>query len=60
MTTCRTILLCCEMNYLKLCYYLLQQLVMVQLVLWGHPAGIEHNHLPAIVIITCRDAERQR
>lgn len=33
---------------------------MVQLVLWWHPAGIEHNHLPAKVIITYRDIERQK
>lgn len=33
-------------------YYLHQQLMMVQLVLRRHPAGIKHYHLPAKVVIT--------
>lgn len=37
-----------------------QQVVMVELVHWWHPAGIEHNHLPAKVIITYRERDTHK
>jgi len=36
-----------------------QQLVVVQLVLGGHSAGIKHYHLPAKVVITCTHTQTQ-
>lgn len=34
-----------------------EQLVMIQLVLWRHPAGIKHYDLPAKVVITYRQTD---
>lgn len=43
-------------NYVRHWYHqdLHQQLVVVQLVLGGHPASVKHYHLPAEVVVTCR------
>lgn len=37
--------------HLDVYWFLHQQLVMVQLVMWRHPTCVKHYHLPAKVII---------